>query len=539
MLERVRELFHKLRDLDYSHPWQLWGLFYCILILAACLAAGSVFFFFPTYNIDVENARYLLSSSIQIEAAILAIVFSLTLIAVQTTATGYSSRVNEVFKRHPNMWFLLGLYISSITLGSILLLVINTQILESPEFKQKIYFTISLQIGSLIALFPYYYNTLNLLNSESILKRLGKFITAGNIKPGVDPFQSLFDIIYGAIRNNDLTTINSGFRLSTGKFVELMTPKIDEKDEEYITSRFFNDLKRCGFLLNEKHEVEMTSELISYLLDICEWGIESNNTTITTTAITTIRDIGKNAIEKNCDHCIPAVYQTLQRLGEYAITCGSTIPDRNNSQILSKITDSIIFIGMDSVKSKTLGGTASFFDCYNKLKDYTVSTDIRYEEGLFSKQLSSIGIEAINNSNESAFTRVVSLIGNIAIINFEQNEKETDIALDELKKLGKYLGKQNREKLYFEVIDEIEYITTIAKEKKLKDIAHKSIVTMTKLRVLFPALRNRGFSVDYERRIMTDEEFDLEVQQTYAEFDSKYETIDEFDPSDENYVIID
>ena len=44
------------------------------------------------------------------EAAILAIVVSLSLVAVQLAAQSYSARVIEVFRKAPDLWILIGIY---------------------------------------------------------------------------------------------------------------------------------------------------------------------------------------------------------------------------------------------------------------------------------------------------------------------------------------------------------------------------------------------------------------------------------------------
>ncbi|MFQ6119549.1 MAG: hypothetical protein ACE5KE_06660, partial [Methanosarcinales archaeon] len=67
----------------------------------------------PSYC-DLTNIRYMLSALIQSEAAIIAIVITLSLVAVQLTASSYSSRVMVIFRDSPDLWFLMFSYIGSI-----------------------------------------------------------------------------------------------------------------------------------------------------------------------------------------------------------------------------------------------------------------------------------------------------------------------------------------------------------------------------------------------------------------------------------------
>lgn len=70
---------------------------------------------------NVNSARYLLSSLIQAEAAIIAIVISLTLVAMQMVATSYSPRVIRIFSSGNQMYVILQFYIISIALSAIFL----------------------------------------------------------------------------------------------------------------------------------------------------------------------------------------------------------------------------------------------------------------------------------------------------------------------------------------------------------------------------------------------------------------------------------
>lgn len=69
------------------------------------LVIGSHLFFskFDWWHTDVDSARYMLSALIQSEAAIVALVVTLSLVAVQLAAQAYSARVIEVFRRTPDL----------------------------------------------------------------------------------------------------------------------------------------------------------------------------------------------------------------------------------------------------------------------------------------------------------------------------------------------------------------------------------------------------------------------------------------------------
>ena len=92
----------------------MWTLFFGGVFVVANLLAFLVVSLYPEFVIDRESALELISTSIQIQATILAIVISLTLLAVEMTASKYSSRVTEIFKNNTYMWaFFYSYFISS------------------------------------------------------------------------------------------------------------------------------------------------------------------------------------------------------------------------------------------------------------------------------------------------------------------------------------------------------------------------------------------------------------------------------------------
>jgi len=90
---------------------------------SAALAAVVLYGIYPyiLFPTDPTSARYMLSALAQSEAAILAIVITLSLVAVQLTASSYSPRVIDIFKKSPYLWLVLCLYTIGIA-GSLLVL---------------------------------------------------------------------------------------------------------------------------------------------------------------------------------------------------------------------------------------------------------------------------------------------------------------------------------------------------------------------------------------------------------------------------------
>ena len=118
LVGRIRERIHAW---EFRHPWIARPCRYFALLVVVLGACYYAFNYFNLYHTDADSARYLLSAMVQAQAAIIAIVITLTLIAVQLTASAYSPRVIRVFRNNPDMWLLLGFYGFSMLYGLVVL----------------------------------------------------------------------------------------------------------------------------------------------------------------------------------------------------------------------------------------------------------------------------------------------------------------------------------------------------------------------------------------------------------------------------------
>jgi uncharacterized membrane protein len=125
---------------------------------------------FALSETNPDSARYLLSTLVQSEAAIIAIVVTLSLVAVQVAASSYSSRVIEIFKKMPSLWMLIFIYISAMIQGLHVLKLIEASKGNTIGLENDILLSYYLGIFAFLALIPYIWNTLGLLNVNSIFK---------------------------------------------------------------------------------------------------------------------------------------------------------------------------------------------------------------------------------------------------------------------------------------------------------------------------------------------------------------------------------
>ena len=272
----VGSLYERIRDWEFRHPWVARPFWYFILLVVVLIVCHGAFNHFELYHTDADSARYMLSAMVQAQAAIIAIVITLTLIAVQLTASAYSPRVICVFKKNPDMWLLLGFYGLSMLYGLVILKMVvggAEEIVSQYVFWSHGFVSISpetcvssaywLEVFTFVALFPYMLNIIGLLKPENIIKRLAIEITEeGILKSKEDPIQPIMDIIHGAVMKYDIATTRVGLKAVTSQVIKI----INVNGEQGIPMRFFAHLKQVSRLTVSKMDDESTGEVIK------NWG---------------------------------------------------------------------------------------------------------------------------------------------------------------------------------------------------------------------------------------------------------------------------
>jgi hypothetical protein len=225
---------------------------------------------------------YFLSALVQSQAAILAIVITLTLVAVQLASSHYSPRVIDIFKKDPAIWWFLCYYGISIFFGLCILMmmqVIQDENLVIPivltsyslhiSFEYWIYAAYWIAIIIFAALFFYMKNVLDLLNPSNIIKRLSDNITKEKISKHIksleehqedrtkpiedDPVQPIVDIIHGSVMRYDIATTSIGINAIADRAMDVM-----DSYSFSISAAFKNDLYPGGITKEFKNEFKKT-----------------------------------------------------------------------------------------------------------------------------------------------------------------------------------------------------------------------------------------------------------------------------------------
>ena len=264
-----------IRDWKLRHPWIVRPCLYLAISVVVLGVCRCIFTYFNLYHTDADSARYMLSAMVQAQAAIIAIVITLTLIAVQLTASAYSPRVICVFKKNPDMWLLLGFYGLSMLYGLVILKMVvggAREIVSQDVFcslgcvsislESCVSFAYWLEAFTLVALFPYMLNIMGLLKPENIIKRLAIEITKDKIlNPKKDPIQPIMDVIHGSVMKYDIATTRVGLKVVTDRMIKI----IDLDSQKEIITCHRDHFRRVRMLTVDKMDEEATGEVIKSL----------------------------------------------------------------------------------------------------------------------------------------------------------------------------------------------------------------------------------------------------------------------------------
>jgi len=202
---------------------------------------------------DVDSARYMLSALVQSEAAIVALVVTLSLVAVQLAAQSYSARVIEVFRRTPDLWILMGVYGIAIFYGlGMLKMIENPQVGRWSNLEGQVSFSYYLGVFTFVALVPYIWKILDMLKPSTVINMLAERITKENIllafdngihenpaNPEKDPIQPIIDMVRGSLGKYDYETVRTGLNAIRNRTIHIFK---NEKFQIYEQQKIFHNI---------------------------------------------------------------------------------------------------------------------------------------------------------------------------------------------------------------------------------------------------------------------------------------------------------
>ena len=256
---------------SFKNDWLRGLTIYLVIFVMVTMVSYLFFYHFKLLYTDVDSARYILSSLIESEATILAIVVTLSLVAVQLAASS-SSRVIDIFKRTPDLWVLIVVYIFAIAYCVTLLkLIVDTQNRIS-DLENYILFAYYISMFAFIALIPYMWNILDLMKPSVVIGKLTERITEKNVLTAAsadgkliekdDPIQPIMDIMNASLMKYDYGTFREGLRAIWNSTTSMLDKNQDKNEKEKIVKHVLYHLETVKRLTAESNESKLVDEVI-------------------------------------------------------------------------------------------------------------------------------------------------------------------------------------------------------------------------------------------------------------------------------------
>jgi len=332
--------------MNISHVTQntyLWARRLTLYFSLYVVIIGSHLFFrrFDWWHTDVDSARYMLSALIQSEAAIVALVVTLSLVAVQLAASSYSARVIEVFRRAPDLWILMGIYGIAIFYGlGVLKMIENPLVGRQSNLEEYIAFSYYLGVFAFVALVPYMWNTLEMLKPSTMINMLAERITKQSLvsatKEKVEemtddkhlisinfggwveegPLPPIIDILHRSMMNYDYETLRIGLRTIKDRINHIFNNETFNTEEERKVSIYvFKNLTGVGQLaasIKDEHSIlEVITNFQKIGINVALKGLA----VATQFSVIDLSNIGKIAVELKFEEATRKIIDSLEYIG--------------------------------------------------------------------------------------------------------------------------------------------------------------------------------------------------------------------------------
>ncbi len=454
---------------------------------AVIITALHIFFSYSGFlHTDVDSARYMLSALVQGEAAIVALVVTLSLVAVQLAAQSYSARVIEVFRRTPDLWILMGIYGIAMFYGlGVLKLIENPLVGRISNIEGYVAFAYYLGVFAFVALVPYISNILELLKPSTVINMLKEGITKENILAAIkeektverdvfqpinvdmekDPIQPIIDIVRGSLMKYDHETVREGLRAIGDSTINIIKyEKFGEDKKERILKHISSHLTRLGKLAASREDEDSANEAIINLQKIGETTAEQKLDVATEQVVESLGWIGKTSAEYKLKGLTMQTLSILETVGEAAVK-----NQLNGSA--RRTVESLDWIGSIAAKQKSKDETqvAAFY--LEELGKVAAEYKLEYAAQQVAMHLGLIGKVAAEHKLEDATWQTASSLRGIGVAAAEKNlGNVTYWAAFSLKEVGIEAANHKLVKTLQQIVKCTEDVLKVAKDNKLHEV---------------------------------------------------------------------
>ncbi len=418
---------------------------------------------------SIESTRFVLSSLVESEATVIAIVITLTLVVLQLTSSSYSTRVIDIFENSPSIWMIVGIYIIAIGYG---LTVLNAMdaIYSSGllNFEISVWIAYFLGIFAFGALVPYLLGSLEIMKSSTVIDRFAENITNENILAGVqesekivgadsndigysyiysdilrpvidtesDPVQPVIDIIHSSMMKYDYGTMRYGLNVLENYMITTLKNGRFEQEEGIVVKHIFTHLEKVGKLAVSRDDEDSVMEVIITIYLIGKTAMENRIESVVGEAVNSIKNIGRRAISREMIDIRISATDLIGEIGRGTAQNGldfATSVAVNSLGIISIeaakhaqrgleetvwMGGTIYGIGKLAIDQKLEQSASNAVNSMGNMGRYTARNDLPKTTIRIVNYLSNLGITALESQfskNTNDITQYLWEIGRIAV----------------------------------------------------------------------------------------------------------------------------
>jgi len=470
----IKEIFSGFNELR-KEPWpSLWkerALQYFFVFILVFLAGILLFGIPPLWGFDVvptdiDNARYFLSAMVQAQAAIITLVITLTLIAIQMASASYTPRVVDVMKKNPDVWYLLMIYIGAMSYGFIAL-----KLVSDPD-RFLVSSVLVLGIYTFCILFLYMKDTIALLRPDTIVEMLVAEVHAENIhregwkkESEDDIMQPVFDVVHASINRFDVTTTRTGLNALSERILELFLAfdeKNREKKSENVAEHFCRHIQRSAMVALRNDDEGILWEIIAVLENFGTRAADKDLEGATRSSAYALGAVGTRAADKDLGDATGRVAAALREVGTraadneledatrsvaYALgEVGTRAADNELEDATKSVTDALGAVGTRAADRDLEGATRSVAYALGAVGTRAADKDLEGATRSVADALGAVGTRAADKDLEGATRSVTDALGAVGTRAADRDlEGATRSVTDTLGAVGTRAADKDRE----------------------------------------------------------------------------------------------
>lgn len=492
-------------------------IYFTTFIAFIIISSILIYLFTPSFDYaTTDSIKFFLSSLIESESTVIAIVITLSLVVIELTSSNYSTRVVDIFKESRIIWVIIGIYITSIVYGLTVLKFIDPIAASGiSNYETSIWISYLLSLFAFGTLIIYFLNALDVMKSSTVINIFAERITNENIlssvslyeklvgdagislnysflysdafKPVIetddDPIQPIIDIIHSSMMKYDYGTTRYGLKVLKDYIIKLLENGKFGKEESIVTKHILTHLERVGRLAARREDEDSVEEVVTMIFIIGESAIKHGIENVASDTVNSIKNIGRSVIKNEGDMQVTIV-DLMAELGRESV-------EKKLEFVTSIIINSLGIIGREASKhaqqgleetvwmagyiqeitklSVKYGLKRPIFYAVNSIGDlgkYTARNDLpktTIKIINYLKELGLISLEENMNDNANNSVNYLGDIGRIAVWS-ELNTNALDKLLDNLNEALKIIRDKALEKNVTKTVSTVNFNITKIEE---------------------------------------------------------------------------